>query len=441
MKKILTLLILIIPVSFCFGEKKWSLYECMEYAVEHNANTNTRQLEQSIYHQDYMEAIGGLLPWINANTGTNFNFGRGVDAKTNTYVNVNSFTNDYHLSLSLMLFDGLSGYRKLQLAKVNKMLGKHTYEDVRDKIAYDTMEAFFNLLYQYDLVDLAIEELQQNNEELKKTERMEELGLKGVPDVAEIEAKYEESVFNLTQQENLLLAAILFLKDKMNYPIEEELLIVREQISSGVSKIEESPYCIYDFCKSFLPKAKSAQFAYDAQRLNYKVTKGNFAPTIRLDAGIGTNFSRFMDGTEYESFKDQIKNRRGEYVGLTLSIPLFNGFSRTSGVRKAKVRYKIAQVEKEKVFRKLYGEIEKAVTDVNGQVDEYFQAVKQRKAAEIAHQVNQRKYNEGMIDPILLHTSANRLMKAKAQELNAKYKYHLKYNLVNYYKGVPFLGE
>lgn len=441
MKKILTLLTLMLPVVCCLGQKKWSLLACMEYAVEHNATTNSRRLEQLIYHQDYMEAIGGVLPWINADTSTDFNFGRGVDAKTNTYVNVNSFTNNYNLSLSLMLFDGLSGYRKLQLAKVNKLLGRETYEEERDRIAYDTMEAFFNLLYQYDLLELAKEELQQNEGELKKTRRMEELGMKGMPDVVEFEAKYEESVFNLTQQENLLLAAILFLKDKMNYPIEEDLIIEREPVSDVVLKIEESPYSIYEFSKSFLPKAQAAQAACNAQRLNYKVTKGNYAPSLRLNAGIGTNFSRFMDGSEYESFKDQMKNRRGEYIGITLSFPLFNGFSRTSGVRKAKVRYKMAQVEKNLVFRELYGEIEKAVTDVNGQVDEYFQAVKQRKAAEIAHQANQRKYDEGMIDPILLHTSANRLLKARAQELNAKYKYHLKYNLVNYYKGIPFLEE
>ena len=441
MKRIMTILILTASSLFGFGQTGWSLSDCMKYAVKHNAQTNTRQLEQKVYNQEYLEAIGRLLPGININSSTNFNFGRGLDDKTNTYTTVNSFSNNYNLSLSILLFDGLSSYRRVQLSKVNKVLGKQVYEQEKDKVAFNTMEAFLNLLYQYDMVDIAKEELQKNEDELKKIQRMNELGLKGVPDVVEVEAKYEETVFSLTQQKNLLLVAQLLLKDKMNFPIEEDLEIIRENTLDEIIKVEESPYVIYELSKSFIPKAQSAQYAYDAQRLSYKVTKGNFSPTIRLDAGVGTNFSRFMDGSVYEPFKDQVKNRRGEYIGITLSFPIFNGFSRTASVRKAKARYQMAKVEKESVLRELYGEIEKAVTDVNGQVDEYYQAVKQRKAAEVAHQLNERKYSEGMIDPILLHTSANRLMRTKAEELNAKYKYHLKYKLVSYYQGVPFIQE
>ena len=96
-------------------------------------------------------------------------------------------------------------------------------------------------------------------------------------------------------------------------------------------------------------------------------------------------------------------------------------------------------MDRDDTLRKLYSEIEQAVADVNGQVDQYAQAVKQRAAAETAHQVNLRKYEEGLIDPIILHTSANRLMRTKAEELNAGYIYRLKHRLINYYKGESFI--
>lgn len=420
-------------------EKIWTLDECMLYAVENSPRKNKQDAQNSIYHQNYLEAIGRVLPSLGASTSANFNFGRSLN-EDNTYSDVNSFSNNYNLSASLTIFDGLSSVNRIKMQKVNKLMGKEQLQEVKDLIAYETMEAFFNVLYYKQMVTLANEQLKQSAENVRQVKRMEELGLKGFPDVAEMQAKEAQDNYNLTQQNNLLIIAIIRLKEKMNFPVDEDLDIADYLSETLIAKTNESALEIFHQSMSHLPKALAADASLESYKLAYKTSKGNLLPTISLNAGLSTNFYRIMDGgIEYSSFKDQIKNKRGEYIGFTLSIPLFNGFSRTASVKRSKSQMIIAQYERDETMRAIYSEIEQAVADMNGQTDEYYQAKKQTEAMLVAHHVNERKYKEGMVSALELHTSSNRLFQAKVEELNSRLKFYLKQRLVNYYKGEPFI--
>ncbi|WP_029905001.1 TolC family protein [Prevotella sp. 10(H)] len=441
MKFVIILTLLILSLTATGQEKKWTMDECMRYAIENSPKKNKQNAENSIYHQNYLEAIGKLLPSLSANTNVSFNFGRGLDAQTNTYTDINSFSNNYSLYTSLVLFDGLANINKLKMQKVNKLMGKEDLQKTKDDIAYETMEAFITVAYNEELVKLAAQQLEESSANVRQVKRMEELGMKGSADVAELVAKEAADNYNLTRNRNLLTISNILLKEKMNFPIEEELHIKNEMQENLIAKTEETAISIYEKAKDYNPKAKAAEMAFKAQQLSYKATKGTFFPTLSAEAGITTNFSRYMDGSEYSGFKNQIRDKRGHYVGLSLSIPIFSGFSKSSQVKRSKAQTVIARNERDETLRTLYSEIEQAVTDMNGQADEFFQARKQTEAMEIAHNVNQRKFTEGLVSAIELHTSSNRLLQAKVDEVNARLKYELKQKLVNYYKGEPFISE
>ncbi len=441
MKHTLILIFILLAIKGTSQEKRWTLQECMIYAIENSPKKNKQEAQNSIYKQNYLEAIGRLLPSLSANTNAYFNFGRGLDSETNTYTDVNSFSNNYSLYTSLILFDGLANINKIKMQKMNQLMGKQQLQDTNDVIAYETMEAFFNVLYYKESVKLAQQQLDESTANLKQTQRMEELGVKGFPDVAEMQAKEAADNYNLTRQKNLFTIGVIKLKEKMNFPIDEDLLIEDYTADNIISKSEETALEIYNRSLTFLPKALAAQSTLTAQELSYKAAKGSYFPTLSVDAGFSTNFSRFMDGSEYSPFKDQIRDKRGHYIGISLSIPIFSGFSRSAQVKRSKQQVIIARNEKDETLRTIYSEIEQAVADMNGQVDEYYQAKKQTDAMSVAQQANLRKYNEGLISPLELHTSSNRVFQAKTEELNAKLKYYLKRKLVNYYKGQSYITE
>ncbi|MCD7971084.1 MAG: TolC family protein [Candidatus Azobacteroides sp.] len=347
-------------------EKTWTLEECIRYAVENSPLRNKQEAQNEIYKQNYREAIGQLLPSVQVSTSINVNFGRGLDAETNTYTDINSFRNDYSAYSYVTLFDGLAGITRLKMNKMSQLMGKHQLQQVKDEIAFSTMEAFFNTLYYQELVILAGEQLKESQDNLKQVVRMEELGMKGLPDVAELRAKEAADQYILTQQENMLQISIIQLKEKMFFPIDEELKVSAFMNEEPIVKSQETSRNIYEQSVTFLPKALAANSGLKVQELSYKVAKGNLFPVLSMEGGWSTNFSRFMDGSQYIGFSEQFKNKRGYYVGFTLSVPIFSGFSKIAGVKRSKQQLIIAQNEKDETLRGIYSEIEQAVTDMNG---------------------------------------------------------------------------
>lgn len=433
------LLFLVIALSSHAQESRWSLDDCIGYAIENSPRINKQKAQNSIYQQDYMNAIGRLLPSLNTGTNAYFNYGRGIDPETNTYTNINTFSNTYSVYSNLTIFDGFSNIYRVKMQKANKLAGKQQLEQEREMVAYDTMEAFFNVLYYKRMVQLAEEQAEESANNMKQARRMEELGMKAKPDVAEMAAKEAADIYTLTRQKNLLTIGIILLKEKMNFPVEEVLDITDKQSNTLILKLDETASSIYEIAQTINPKALSAESALKVQEMNRRAALGAFSPVISMETGISTGYARYLADDNSESFSQQLKNRRGTYIGFTLSVPLFNGFSKSASYKRSKAQVIIAENDLQETLRSLYSEIEQAVADMNGQADAYQQAVKQREAMETAHEANQRKYEEGLISPLELHTSANRVVQAKTEELNAELQYRLKERLVRYYKGESFM--
>lgn len=426
-----------IPV-FCFGQgKAWTLEDCMQYAVEHNQRKAKQEAQNKIYNQNKLEAIGGFLPSLSAQATADFNFGRSLNDETNQYISVNNFRNTYNLSSSMLLFDGLGQVYRVKMSNIYQKLGVEQLQYTKDLIAFETMEIYYNVLYYKGTVELAEQQLQESMASLKRIQRMEELGLMAPPDVAEIQAKEAEDRYALTKSINLFDLEVIKLKEKMNYPIDQEIVIADLDDALIINHIKEDAFDIYQNALLMLPKALVSAKNVSVSEMEYKISKSRLFPSIYVGAGFNTNFQRLMDGSEYETFNDQLSNRRGHYVGFTLSIPLFNRFSTSSEIKRSKQRLVIAKSEHDETLRQIYSEIEQAVADINGLSDEYYYSQKRTASMLNAHEVNVRKYEEGLINAIELTTSSNRLLNSRIEELYTNLKYQLKHKWVEYYKGGP----
>jgi outer membrane protein TolC len=435
MKHFLFIPFLFIPFLSFPQEKTWSLEDCTRYAVEHNPQRTKQEAQNAIYKINQQEAIARFLPSLTAESSLSTNFGRGLDPETNTYISTNTLGNSYNIYSSMTLFDGLSSIYRAKLASINRLMGNQLLQDVKDRIALETMEIFFNVLYYKGTVNMAEQQLQESANNLKRIQRMEELGMKAASDVAEIRAKEAEDRFLFTQQTNLLRIEIIKLKEKMNFPVEEELLVAGTETSVLVNASGENAITVYEQALQTLPKIQAAKQSLKATEMDYKIAHGNLFPTLSLSAGFSTGFSRSMDDTPYISFKEQLKNKQGSYIGMTLSIPVFDRLSRSSEARRVRQHLVIARSEHEETLRKIYSEIEQVLADTKGLQDESRSAHEKTEAMLEAHKVNNRKYNEGLINAIELATSANRLLNARVEELHTNLKYQLKCKLLNYYKG------
>lgn len=423
--------------------QSWSLDDCMRYAVEHATEVKREVVNARQRKQDYQHAVAGFLPTVTGGVQGQYAWGRNIDPETNTYNNVTTFNNYYQLYAELNVFDGFATINALKQAKLSRDYSATAMQKIQDDRAIDVMQKYVDAAYAEASIRIASEKLNESKRMLAKMKRLYELGEKGRPDVVQMESQVAEDEYNLTHQENVAKQSLLALKSAMNFPVDEELkiLIKEEQnlkLTSDNKEVSESGVnyeTIYQGFQNISPDLKSAEYEVERARYDYKIAKGRLLPSLSLGGGISTNYYKNLSQKgQYDGFASQFRNNQGEYLALTLSIPIYNS-DRWHSVKKARNDWQLAQVNLEETRRKLHDQIAQAVMDAKGYAKELHQMQKKVASDSLAYHMSSRKFEEGMLSTFDLHTAAQTLLESKIKELQMQMLLIIKQRLVAYYQG------
>ena len=447
--------------------QSWSLDDCMKYAVEHATEVKREVVNARQRKQDYQHAVAGFLPTVTGGVQGQYAWGRNIDPETNTYNNVTTFNNYYQLYAELNVFDGFATINALKQAKLSRDYSATAMQKIQDDRDIDVMQKYVDAAYAEASIQIASEKLTESKRMLAKMQRLYELGEKGRPDVVQMESQVAEDEYNLTHQENVAKQSLLALKSAMNFPVDEELKIqIKEEQKIQIKKeqkiqikkeqkiqingelnlklnaeneaIPESGVnyeTVYQGFQNISPDLKSAEYEVERARYDYKIAKGRLLPSLSLGGGISTNYYKNLSQKgQYDGFASQFRNNQGEYLALTLSIPIYNS-DRWHSVKKARNDWQLAQVNLEETRRKLHDQIAQAVMDAEGYAKELHQMQKKVASDSLAYHMSSRKFEEGMLSTFDLHTAAQTLLESRIKELQMQMLLIIKQRLVAYYQG------
>ena len=423
--------------------QSWSLDDCMKYAVEHATEVKREVVNARQRKQDYQHAVAGFLPTVTGGVQGQYAWGRNIDPETNTYNNVTTFNNYYQLYAELNVFDGFATINALKQAKLSRDYSATAMQKIQDDRAIDVMQKYVDAAYAEASIRIASEKLNESKRMLAKMKRLYELGEKGRPDVVQMESQVAEDEYNLTHQENVAKQSLLALKSAMNFPVDEELKIqIAEErnlkLKAENKEVSESGVnyeTVYQGFQNISPDLKSAEYEVERARYDYKIAKGRLLPSLSLGGGISTNYYKNLSQKgQYDGFASQFRNNQGEYLALTLSIPIYSS-DRWHSVKKARNDWQLAQVNLEETRRKLHDQIAQAVMDAEGYAKELHQMQKKVVSDSLAYHMSSRKFEEGMLSTFDLHTAAQTLLESKIKELQMQMLLIIKQRLVAYYQG------
>lgn len=421
------------------AQEVWDVDRCMAYAVDHNRTVKQRNLEADNYRLERMKAIGQFLPGVSGSVSAQYNFGRSVDPETNTYKSESTFNNGYSMEASISIFRGGSLINQVRKSKANLLLGKAALQEARDNTALETFQAYIDALYYYGTTRLAKQKLAESDSLLYKTRRQEELGLKGMADVAQMEAQQATDAYNLTHQHNLYETAMLTLKQKMNFPSEDSLILdtclleqsAFDQIQLATEQADE----VFRLALTYNPTLKQAEMQKYAAKMDRKISWSSVVPSITFYGGISSSYYKELHKTGYPPFATQFENNFGSYFGISMSIPIFNRLSGIANMRQARNNYRIATEQYEAQKEELQKLVQQAVQDREGYLKESIQMEKKVASDSLAYHVTRRKYEEGLMTSLDVQNNAATLLESQTGLLQSKLTYLMKCRLVDYYKG------
>ena len=424
-----------------WSQDRWTLEECVSFALEHNLQLNDFEYNNLSNQETYRQSIRNLLPSISASSSYTVNFGRSTDPFTNDIVTTDFFTNNYSLESSIDLFQG---FQKINTIKASKFLYKATQEEVLQQkflLAFRVMQAFYDIEFFEGLVAISQEQLNVSQANYDLVEKQIELGLKAGADLYEAESLLMTDKLNLTQSKNQLAAAKLTLIQEMNLEDVSDIDIQTElpKVSKDLGTEEMASDSIYSEAREFLPMIKAQELRTMAAKKQVAVSRGRLYPSLSLFAGTGTGYFETTRDTLGNTlpFREQFKNNTFQYIGVNLNVPISNGWSARSRVKQSKIERLRAENNLKTQEQVLFQTIQQLVQDYNSLLVELVQSNQKVEAQNLAFTIAQKRYEKGLINALELFTAKNLFASAQNENLQVRLRSEINKSTLDFYRGLP----
>jgi len=409
----------------------WTLQECTEWALEHNLTVAAQALNVESSGIEKNTADMAWLPSVNGSASQNWSFGRGIGGN-NTYESGNSASTSFNLGANMNLFDGLATPRRMQLAALNLEAATADLEKARNDIRVQVAQAYVQILYNYEIADVAHRQLAIDSLQVARLEGMFSTGKASAAEVSQQKASLAQSQVTLVQAQNNVRASLLALAQLLELPDWEAFSIVRPKVELEEVLIGQ-PDIIYIDALALRPEIRAEQLRLDGAAKQVQIAKASYAPSLSLSAGMGTNY--YNGSFSNQGFWDQLNTNFSQYIGVSLNIPIFNKFSTRNQVRSARLRQTSQALQLRRTEQALYKEIQQAWNSAVASRTKWEAAQTAAQAAGDAFELMQAKYENGKATLTEFNESRNRLVKAQSDSVQATYEYLFQTRLVEFYRG------
>ncbi len=426
------------------AQKKWTLDECIEYALKNNLEIEAKSITNEAGRELYEQAKRNRLPSVNANSGYSINYGKSVDPNTNAVTTNNFASNSYAVQGSMILFEGFVRNNIIAYNRFKHLAQIEEEKALKTDIAFAVMNSYHNVLYLKGLLGIVKEQKELSELNLEKIKRQSEVGISARTEILEIEARLAEEELQVIRTQNNLRSALLELKRVMNFPAAEDLQLQEpDDIEMLIPAGSVSADSVYQVALEHLPAVKARDQQLMSVEKSLAVSKGYLFPSLSFYGGYYTGYyeTHTDDTGNPISFRNQLKNNASQAVGLSLNIPIFNRLNTRSEVRLGRLELEREKVELINYKNQLYYEIEAYCQDLSAMAAEFAQAQKQTDSNLLAFEVAQKKKEQGLFNIIDLYSSKNLLSNAQSELLRTRLQYLVKRKTIDFYLGKPVFGQ
>ena len=404
--------------------KKWSLKECIDYAILHNIEVKQSQNRIKSLKVERNTLKSSFLPDLNVGASQRFSFGRALN-QDNTYEDSNIQNSSFSASAEMPLFTGFKTSASITRNKFDILAAEANKELIENNLSLNVTNYYFQILLNKEIYRIAQEQIRLTKEQEIRTRILIENRKVPQSQLYDVKAQLADDELVATEARNSLRLSFLDLKG-------EEYFDVDSLDESIVSMESVTPEGIYASALSCMPQIKQAHYSLQSKVKSTKVVKSGYYPQLFLGAGINTGYY-YSRRAMNPSFYQQFKNNMQKSIYFTLSIPLFDRFSTRNQVKTARLEENNARLSLENEKKSLYKDIEKAYMDALAAFEKYESTTKAVAANREAHRYALEKYMAGKSAVYEYNEIKMKLADALSQQSQTKYTYLLKERILAFY--------
>ncbi|MDO5104261.1 TolC family protein [Capnocytophaga sp.] len=427
-KSILAFLILCPLVGF--SQTFWTLEQCIDHALKHNISIKQSEIDVHATSVDRLQAKAAFLPSLNGNVVYNFNEGKNINPVTNQYENAFFQSASGGVSMDLTLFAGLQNWRRLKQTELGRMASQYNLDKMKDDVVLMIMNAYLEILSNKEQIKTLTLQLATSKENLQRTRDLIDAGSLPQGDIYEVESQILLQEQQIITTENALfiskmgLAQLLLLKNYQDFDVIDTSIEV--PITDILAK---TPAEIFQQAKEVLQDVKIAQANVDLAENNLKIARSAYSPRLSAQWGYNTRWSK----NQLQNFWEQLDANKGMYAGLSLSVPIFNGLSTHSNVKRQELNLLKSQWNKEQAELATERTVYQAYTDASNAKKLFEATQKTVQAKQQSYAYAQERYAVGLMNTFDFNQTKYQYENAENEMIRAKYQYILKIKVLDYY--------
>ena len=467
------IVMLVCNITIQAQSKKWTLEECVTYAIQNNISIKQSELDSKMALIDKKSAVGRFLPSLNASASHSWNIGLNQDITTGLLQNKTTQFTSAGANVGIDIYRGLQNQNTLRKANLSIVAAKYQLVKMQEDVALNVANAFLQVLFNKENLKVQKEQLRINEKQYVRSEELVKVGSIPRGDLLDVKATLALNNQNVITAENSLLISklslshLLQLKDFENFDVVDDT-----DVKDANNIMAQTPSAIYEKAFEGRTELKIARTNLEIAEKNVAIAKGAFQPTLQgfysfnsrvaysdRVTGVIPNTSNptsivgFVEGTNQNvlspnftrvlgnpaPFFDQFNTNKGQSFGMQLSVPIFNGFSARNNVERSKVSLEQSKIAVEQQNLDLQRNVYTAFADAKGALNAYESSVAALEARQGAYNYATEKYSVGLMNSFDFNQSQTLLTNAQSEVLRTKYDYIFKIKILEFYFGIPLI--
>lgn len=422
------------------AQKKWTLTECIDYALQNNITLQQAKLQKQSATEERKQAKAALLPSLSASTNQSFGYRpwleNGVATVTNGTVNskVNKtyYNGSYGINAQWTVWNGNQNRNQVKLGEVSEKQAELQTETTANNIQERIAQLYVQILYMNEAVEVNKQSLETSKRNEQRGKEMVEVGKMAKADLAQLTAQRAADEYTIVEAESNIANYKLQLKQLLELTGDEAFDI--EMLTAGDEQaLAEIPALstVYETALGGRPEIKNAQLGLKQSDIQMNIAKAGAMPTISINGGVGTSTASMSS----QNWDKQIKTNFDASVGASVSVPLFDNRKTKTAVNKARIQREQAQLELLDQQKQLYATIEGYWLDAETNQQKFKTALTTVESEQASYDLLEEQFRLGLKNIVELMTGKDRLLSSQQNKLQAKYTTILNRQLLRFYQG------
>lgn len=427
-----------------FSQKKWTLEECVNHAIENNVSIGQIELDNKLAEVDQKDAFGNFLPRVNATASHSWNVGLNTNITTGILQNQTTQFTSMGASANVDIYRGLQNQNRFRRSKLALISSQYQHLKMEEDVALNVVNAYLQILFNKETIKVQRQQFQTDSLQLVRSEALVESGMIPSGDLFDMKATIATDKQRMIEAEYALLVSKMSLAQLLQLEDFKDFDIADVEYEFEPNTIFfESPESIYYKARNERTELKIAENNLKIAEKDVDIAKGAHLPSLVgfYSFSSRVSYAKIPDGMGGEMdplpFFDQFDMYKGHNFGLQLNIPIFSGFATRNNVERSKINLEKTRLTLEQTELDLERNIYTAYADAKGAMETYLATVEMLKAREEAFRYTTERYENGMATAFDYNQSQTLLVNTKSDLLRTKYDYLFRTRILEFYFGIP----